>query len=99
MDECSFQEVLSIAVGPRSEEEVFTVQQIESLLDKVAQTLRCRKVPTGSPSFVLLIFYTSCFYLHVYPCFLFCLQVVSSVAEQMLLRCTVLLACKLGGYL
>ncbi|KAB5562360.1 hypothetical protein PHYPO_G00016930 [Pangasianodon hypophthalmus] len=57
-------EVLSIAVGPRSEEEVFTVQQIGSLLDKVGQTLRCRKF-------------------------------MSSVAEQMLLRCTVLLACKL----
>ncbi|XP_053365443.1 codanin-1 isoform X1 [Clarias gariepinus] len=57
-------EVLSIAVGPRSEKEVFTVQQISSLLHKVGQTLRCRKF-------------------------------MSSVAEQMLLRCTVLLACKL----
>ncbi|XP_060790163.1 codanin-1 isoform X3 [Neoarius graeffei] len=57
-------EVLSIAVGPSSEEEVFTVKRIGSLLDKVEQTLRCRKF-------------------------------MSSVAEQMLLRCTVLLACKL----
>ncbi|XP_027028567.2 codanin-1 [Tachysurus fulvidraco] len=57
-------EVLSIAVGPRSEEEVLTVQQISSLLDKVGQTLRCRKF-------------------------------MSAIAEQMLLRCTVLLACKL----
>ncbi|KAG7328248.1 hypothetical protein KOW79_008192 [Hemibagrus wyckioides] len=57
-------EVLSIAVGPRSEEEVLTVQQISCLLDKVGQTLRCRRF-------------------------------ISTVAEQMLLRCTVLLACKL----
>ncbi|KAF7704340.1 codanin-1 [Silurus meridionalis] len=57
-------EVLSIAVGPRSEDDVFTVQQIAFLLDKVGQTLKCRKF-------------------------------MSSVAEQMLLRSTVLLACKL----
>ncbi|XP_017550007.1 codanin-1 isoform X1 [Pygocentrus nattereri] len=57
-------EVLSIAVGPRTEEEVLMVQQIDTLLYKVGQTLRCRKF-------------------------------MSSVAEQMLLRCTVLLACKL----
>ncbi|KAI4873318.1 hypothetical protein NFI96_029066, partial [Prochilodus magdalenae] len=57
-------EVLSIAVGPRTEEEVFTVQQIGSLLHKVGLTLRCRKF-------------------------------LSSLAEQMLLRCTVLLASKL----
>uniref|UniRef100_A0A8B9K5W1 Codanin 1 n=1 Tax=Astyanax mexicanus TaxID=7994 RepID=A0A8B9K5W1_ASTMX len=57
-------EVLSIAVGPRTEEEVFTVQQIFSLLDKVEQTLKSRKF-------------------------------MSPVAEQMLLRCTVLLASKL----
>ncbi|XP_026860651.2 codanin-1 isoform X2 [Electrophorus electricus] len=57
-------EVLSIATGPRSEEEVFTAQHICSILNKVAQTLSCRKF-------------------------------MSSVAEQMLLRCTVLLACKL----
>uniref|UniRef100_A0AAR2JLG3 Codanin-1 C-terminal domain-containing protein n=1 Tax=Pygocentrus nattereri TaxID=42514 RepID=A0AAR2JLG3_PYGNA len=60
-------EVLSIAVGPRTEEEVLMVQQIDTLLYKVGQTLRCRKF-------------------------------MSSVAEQMLLRCTVLLACKLGNF-
>ncbi|TSN67084.1 Codanin-1 [Bagarius yarrelli] len=57
-------EVLSIAVGPRSREEVLTVLQIDCLLDKVQQTLKCRKF-------------------------------MSAVAEQMLLRCTVLLASKL----
>ncbi|TRY91770.1 hypothetical protein DNTS_023734 [Danionella cerebrum] len=48
-------EVLSVAVGPRSDEDVFTVHQIESLLDRL----------------------------------------LSPVVEQMLLRCTVQLACKL----
>uniref|UniRef100_A0A8C1G7F6 Codanin 1 n=1 Tax=Cyprinus carpio TaxID=7962 RepID=A0A8C1G7F6_CYPCA len=38
-----FQEVLSVAVGPRSEEEAYTVHQIESLLYRVGQTLGCRK--------------------------------------------------------
>uniref|UniRef100_A0A8C2A6I3 Codanin 1 n=1 Tax=Cyprinus carpio TaxID=7962 RepID=A0A8C2A6I3_CYPCA len=57
-------EVLSVAVGPRSEEEAYTVHQIESLLDRVGQTLGCRKL-------------------------------LSPVVEQMLLRCTVQLACKL----
>ncbi|XP_051724548.1 codanin-1 isoform X2 [Ctenopharyngodon idella] len=57
-------EVLSVSVGPRSDEEVFTVHQIESLLDRVGQTLGCRKL-------------------------------LSPVVEQMLLRCTVQLACKL----
>ncbi|XP_077096235.1 codanin-1 [Siphateles boraxobius] len=57
-------EVLSVSVGPRSEEEVYTVHQIESLLDRVGQTLGCRK--------------------HLAP-----------VVEQMLLRCTVQMACKL----
>uniref|UniRef100_A0AAY5EZM1 Codanin-1 C-terminal domain-containing protein n=1 Tax=Electrophorus electricus TaxID=8005 RepID=A0AAY5EZM1_ELEEL len=64
--EIKVQEVLSIATGPRSEEEVFTAQHICSILNKVAQTLSCRKV-----------------------------QSLLSLAEQMLLRCTVLLACKL----
>lgn len=50
-DRCTFQEVLSIAVGPRSGEEDLTVQQIDCLLDKVRQTLRCRKVQTVSPHF------------------------------------------------
>ncbi|XP_048048281.1 codanin-1 [Megalobrama amblycephala] len=57
-------EVLSVSVGPRADEEVFTVHQIESLLDRVGQTLGCRKL-------------------------------LSPVVEQMLLRCTVQLACKL----
>ncbi|XP_066530823.1 codanin-1 [Hoplias malabaricus] len=57
-------EVLSVAVGPRTDEEVFTVQQIYSLLDKMGQTLRCRKF-------------------------------MSAVAEPMLMRSSVLLACKL----
>ncbi|RXN10447.1 codanin-1 [Labeo rohita] len=57
-------EVLSVAVGPRSDEEVFTVHQIECLLDRVGQTLGCRKL-------------------------------LSPVVEQMLLRCTVQLACKI----
>lgn len=57
-------EMLSVAVGPRSDEEAFTVHQIEILLDKVGQTLGCRKL-------------------------------LSPVVEQMLLRCTVQLACKL----
>lgn len=39
-----FQEVLSVSVGPRADEEVFTVHQIESLLDRVGLTLGCRKV-------------------------------------------------------
>lgn len=57
-------DVLSVAVGPRSDDEVFTVRQIESVLDRVGQTLGCRKR-------------------------------LSPVVEQMLLRCTVQLACKL----
>ncbi|XDV43496.1 hypothetical protein PO909_011973 [Leuciscus waleckii] len=57
-------EVLSVSVGPRSDEEVFTVHQIESLLDRVGQTLGCRKL-------------------------------LAPVVEQMLLRCTVQMACKL----
>ncbi|XP_067310683.1 codanin-1 [Pseudorasbora parva] len=57
-------EVLSVSIGPRSDEEVFTFHQIESLLDRVGQTLGCRKL-------------------------------LSPVVEQMLLRCTVQLACKL----
>ncbi|XP_016308212.1 codanin-1-like [Sinocyclocheilus anshuiensis] len=57
-------EFLSVAVGPRSDEEVFNVHQIESLLDRVGQTLGCRKL-------------------------------LSPVVEQMLLHCTVQLACKL----
>lgn len=57
-------EVLSVAVGPRSDEEVYTVHQIECLMDRVEKTLGCRKL-------------------------------LSPVVEQMLLRCTVQLACKL----
>ncbi|XP_010895581.2 codanin-1 isoform X2 [Esox lucius] len=57
-------EVLSIAVGPRSEEDVLTVLQLKALLDRVEETLRCRKFSFPKP-------------------------------EQMLICCTVLLACKL----
>lgn len=98
LDTCSFQEVLSIAVGPRSEDEVCTVQQIGSLLDKVRQTLRCRKVQTVSVH--LSSWYSvAIVIIRLSPPFLFCLQFMSSVAEQMMLRCTVLLACKLGDCL
>ncbi|KAL0969752.1 hypothetical protein UPYG_G00231810 [Umbra pygmaea] len=57
-------EVLSIAVGPRSEEEVLTVLQLKSLLHRVEETLSCTKFSFPKP-------------------------------EQMLVRCTVILACKL----
>ncbi|KAM6960671.1 codanin-1 [Aplochiton taeniatus] len=58
-------EVLSIAVGPRAEEELITGPQLTVLLERVAATLDCRKFLTP-------------------------------VSEQMLVRATVLLACKLG---
>ncbi|XP_029114607.1 codanin-1 isoform X2 [Scleropages formosus] len=57
-------EVLSIAVGPSSEDECLSVCQLEDLLRKLAETLHCRKFLTP-------------------------------VSEQMLLRCTVQLACML----
>ncbi|XP_062325661.1 codanin-1 isoform X2 [Osmerus eperlanus] len=57
-------EVLSIAVGPRCEGEQLTGALLTALLERVADTLTCRKY-------------------------------LSPVPEQMLLRCTVLLACKL----
>lgn len=57
-------EVLNIAVGPRTEEELITVPQLTVLLERAAATLDCRKFLTP-------------------------------VSEQMLVRATVLLACKL----
>ncbi|XP_070972441.1 codanin-1 [Oncorhynchus clarkii lewisi] len=57
-------EVLSIAVGPRSEKEALTCLQLNALLGKVGDTLSCKKFSFPMP-------------------------------EQMLIRCTVLLACKL----
>ncbi|KAJ7990849.1 hypothetical protein DPEC_G00291180 [Dallia pectoralis] len=57
-------EVLSIAVGPRSEEEGLTVLQLKTLLERVEGTLRCKKFSLPKP-------------------------------EQMLISCTVLLACRL----
>ncbi|XP_029585453.1 codanin-1 [Salmo trutta] len=57
-------EVLSIAVGPRSEKEVLTCLQLNALLGKVGDALSCKKFSFPMP-------------------------------EQMLIRCTVLLACKL----
>uniref|UniRef100_A0A673I3L5 Codanin-1 C-terminal domain-containing protein n=1 Tax=Sinocyclocheilus rhinocerous TaxID=307959 RepID=A0A673I3L5_9TELE len=56
--------VLSVAVGPRSDEEVYTVHQIESLLDRVGQTLGCRKV-TRTPSAYLI---QKCL-IHIIQCF------------------------------
>ncbi len=38
-----FQEVLSVAVGPRSDEEVYTVHQIECLMDRVQKHLDAEK--------------------------------------------------------
>ncbi|KAK2826523.1 hypothetical protein Q5P01_020737 [Channa striata] len=57
-------ELLSIAVGPRTDEELPTVSQLKMLLERVGDTMACRKFSAG-------------------------------VSEQMLLNCTVLLACKL----
>ncbi|XP_036398337.1 codanin-1 [Megalops cyprinoides] len=57
-------EVLSITVGPRSEGERLSFQQLEDLLRRLGDTLSCRKF-------------------------------LSPVPEQMLLRCTVLLASRL----
>ncbi|XP_017276948.1 codanin-1 isoform X2 [Kryptolebias marmoratus] len=57
-------ELLSIAVGPRADEELPTGSQLRTLIRRVRETLACRKF----------------------------LMVTS---EQMLLNCTVLLACKL----
>lgn len=41
---CCVQDVLSIAVGPRDEDEEIQFADLESLLEKLSQTLRCRKV-------------------------------------------------------
>uniref|UniRef100_A0A3P8P1P8 Codanin-1 C-terminal domain-containing protein n=2 Tax=Astatotilapia calliptera TaxID=8154 RepID=A0A3P8P1P8_ASTCA len=57
-------ELLSIAVGPRTDKELPTGSQLLTLLQKVGETLSCRK------------------FLNV-------------LSEQMLLNCSVLLACKL----
>ncbi|GAA6223312.1 codanin-1 [Lates japonicus] len=57
-------EWLSIAVGPRTDEELPTGSQLITLLQRVGDTLACRKFSTA-------------------------------MSEQMLLNCTVLLACKL----
>ncbi|XP_041927428.1 codanin-1 [Alosa sapidissima] len=57
-------EVLSIAVGPRTEDEVLTIQQLQTLLNRARDTLECRKF-------------------------------LSVVPEQMLVRSTVMLACRL----
>ncbi|XP_031436332.1 codanin-1 [Clupea harengus] len=57
-------EVLSIAVGPRAEDEGCTIQQLQALLDRARETLQCRKF-------------------------------LSVVPEQMLVRCTIMLACRL----
>ncbi len=59
-----FQEVLSVAVGPRSDEEAYTVHQIESLLDRVEQTLGCKKV-IRTPSAYLI----QNFIVHIIQCF------------------------------
>ncbi|XP_041669241.1 codanin-1 isoform X2 [Cheilinus undulatus] len=58
-------ELLSVAVGPRTDEELPTGSQINTLLQRVGETLACRKYSTA-------------------------------VSEQMLVNCTVLLACKLA---
>ncbi|XP_056151832.1 codanin-1 isoform X2 [Lampris incognitus] len=57
-------EVLSIAVGPRAEEELPTGSRLQVMLDKVGDSLACRKYLTP-------------------------------MSEQMLLRSTVIMACKL----
>ncbi|KAM4625003.1 codanin-1 [Polymixia lowei] len=59
-------EVLSIAVGPKTDEELPTASHLKSLLESVGDTLACRKFLTP-------------------------------LSEQMLLRATVLLACKLAS--
>ncbi|KAG9336800.1 hypothetical protein JZ751_003148 [Albula glossodonta] len=57
-------EVLSITVGPRSDEEQLRVQYLEKLVQRLGETMSCRKF-------------------------------LSPVPEHMLLRCSVLLACRL----
>uniref|UniRef100_A0A8B9RBJ6 Codanin 1 n=1 Tax=Astyanax mexicanus TaxID=7994 RepID=A0A8B9RBJ6_ASTMX len=70
-------EVLSIAVGPRTEEEVFTVQQIFSLLDKVEQTLKSRKVQSiHTHFFPTLHILLSCSYKFIHVIMIYVLYTV-----------------------
>ncbi len=59
-----FQEVLSVAVGPRSDEEVYTVHQIECLMDRVEKTLGCRKVIRTASAYLI-----QNFIVHINQCF------------------------------
>uniref|UniRef100_A0A672J234 Codanin-1 C-terminal domain-containing protein n=1 Tax=Salarias fasciatus TaxID=181472 RepID=A0A672J234_SALFA len=45
-----FREVLSVAVGPRTDEELPTGSQLTALLQRVGGTLACRKLPVLPPS-------------------------------------------------
>uniref|UniRef100_A0A674EYM6 Codanin 1 n=1 Tax=Salmo trutta TaxID=8032 RepID=A0A674EYM6_SALTR len=53
-------EVLSIAVGPRSEKEVLTCLQLNALLGKVGDALSCKKVPQAVVTLALI---NTCFIL------------------------------------
>lgn len=83
------QELLSIAVGPRTDVELPAGSQVKALLHRARDTLACRKVRRNrhkSPFFKCE--------LHLFSVWI--LQFQTAVSEQMLLNSTVLLACKLG---
>lgn len=87
------QEMLSVAVGPRTEEELPSACQVEALLQRLRDTLVCRKVEKTCPHQPITSCCPRCSPLA--PLFVSA-QFSTVVSEQMLLSSTVLLACKLG---
>lgn len=88
------QEMLSVAVGPRTQEELPTACQVEALLQRLRDTLVCRKVERTGPHQLMTFCCPRCSPLPSSVCLL--AQFSTVVSEQMLLSSTVLLACKLG---
>lgn len=87
------QELLSVAVGPRTEEELPATCQVEALLQRLGDTLVCRKVQKTGPHKLidlLLPLFSTRSSVCVFA------QFSTVVSEQMLVSSTVLLACKLG---
>lgn len=86
--------MLSVAVGPRTDEELPGVCQLEALLQRLGEALACRKVQETRPHKLMTPLPST---LISTPSSLCVFDQFSTVVSgQMLVSSTVLLACKLG---
>lgn len=81
-------------MGPRTEEELPAACQVEALLQRLRETLVCRKVEKTAPHQLITCCCSTLFSTRSSVCLL--AQFSTVVSEQMLLSSTVSLACKLG---